>query len=201
MLCITVAFSAVCFFPLDVANAGGSLDCGDANDNCGGISFTWIWYILFVIIVFLLCVVLPFNVFFYETVDIDPPPMEKRCQSACSYTVGGIVVVAALSFIYCFIIRNATIGVDTYEISNSNTFAIEDAVQPLFADDKTIAMINATLTEAETNAGINLSSIQDTLQIEVSVLVRLISFFCIIGWLFFSIFAGIGIIGLPYKLI
>ena len=62
-------------------------------------------------------------------------------------------------------------------------------------------MINATLTEAETNAGINLSSIQDTLQIEVSVLVRLISFFCIIGWLFFSIFAGIGIIGLPYKLI
>ena len=50
MLCITVAFSAVCFFPLDVANAGGSLDCGDANGNCGGISFTWIWYILFVII-------------------------------------------------------------------------------------------------------------------------------------------------------
>lgn len=29
----------------------------------------------------------------------------------------------------------------------------------------------------------------------------MIAFFCIIGWLFFVIFAGIGIIGLPYKLI
>lgn len=29
----------------------------------------------------------------------------------------------------------------------------------------------------------------------------MIAFFCILGWLFFVIFAGIGIIGLPYKLI
>ena len=63
-----------------------------------------------------------------------------------------------------------------------------------------IDLMNSTLLAEEVNAAVATST-SDVLTIEVSVIVRLISFFCIVGWLFFVIFAGIGIIGLPYKLI
>ena len=41
----------------------------------------------------------------------------------------------------------------------------------------------------------------DVLSLDVSVMVRLIALFCVLGWLFFVVFAGVGVIGLPYKLI
>lgn len=202
MICITVAISAICFFPLDVANAGGSLYCGEDNGNCGGLSFTYIWYALFVLIVLLLCVVLPFTVFFYETVDIDQPPLEKRCQTASSFTFGTVIVVVALSFLYCFIIRNSDIPIQTFEVSAENTFISEDIVGSslIGSGSLTLPSMNSTLSVDETSAAATFLS-EDVLQIEVSVIVRLISLFCIVGWLFFVIFAGIGIIGLPYKLI
>lgn len=132
MFCITVAVCAICFFPLDVANAGGSATCGIGIESCKRIPFTYIWYGVFALIVLLLCVVLPFTVFFYETMDIDRPPIEKRMQSACSYTLGTVVVVAALSFIFCFLIRKADIDMVSYNITAANTFAIADDVSQFF---------------------------------------------------------------------
>ena len=203
MICITVAISAICFFPLDVANSGGSLYCGEGNGNCGGLSFTYIWYALFILIVLLLCVILPFAVFFYETVDIDQPPLEKRLQSAFSFTLGTVVVVGALSVIYCLIIRESDIPIQTFEVTAENTFVSLDIMgSPLIGKEANILIpeMNSTLLTEEVENAVSLFS-EDTLSIEVSVVVRLISFFCIVGWFFFVIFAGIGIIGLPYKLI
>ena len=122
---MTVAVSAICFFPLDVANAGGTVGCNADGTGCDRIPFTFIWYVLFVIIVVLLCIVLPFISFFYETMDIDQPPVGKRCQSACSWTIGVVIVVAALSFIFCLIIRRTDIPIDTYTVSSNNTFVID----------------------------------------------------------------------------
>lgn len=57
------------------------------------------------------------------------------------------------------------------------------------------------LSTEEIEAAKLVKGVPETLSIPVSIFVRMIAFFCIIGWLFFVIFAGIGIIGLPYKLI
>ena len=122
---MTIAVSAICFFPLDVANAGGAIGCNADGTGCDRIPFTFIWYTLFVIIVVLLCVVLPFIVFFYETMDIEQPPMGERCRSACSWTLGVIVVVAALTAIFCLLIRKSDIGIESYIVSANNTFLID----------------------------------------------------------------------------
>lgn len=57
------------------------------------------------------------------------------------------------------------------------------------------------MSPEEIDAANSVTSVSETLSIPVSIFIRMIAFFCIIGWLFFVIFAGIGIIGLPYKLI
>ena len=53
----------------------------------------------------------------------------------------------------------------------------------------------------ELEAADAVSSVADVFSVDVSFIVRLIALFCILSWLFFVIFAGIGVIGLPYKLI
>ncbi|OAO13185.1 LMBR1 integral membrane family protein [Blastocystis sp. ATCC 50177/Nand II] len=202
VFCITVAVCAICFFPLDVANAGGSATCGIGIESCKKIPFTYIWYGVFALIVLLLCVVLPFTVFFYETMDIDQPPIEKRMQSACSYTLGTVVVVAALSFIFCFLIRKADIDMVSYNITAANTFAIADDVSQFFiVEEPGIVYNKSILSVDELEAADAVSSVADVFSVDVSFIVRLIALFCILGWLFFVIFAGIGVIGLPYKLI
>lgn len=56
--------------------------------------------------------------------DIEQPPMGERCRSACSWTIGVIVVVAALTAIFCIIIRKTDIEIESYAVSASNTFFI-----------------------------------------------------------------------------
>lgn len=212
MACITVAITAICFFPLDVANAGGSASCGVGAESCSRIPFTTIWYTIFVLIVVLLCIVLPFTVFFYETVDIEQPPLEKRMQSACSYTFGTVIVVAALSFIFCFLIRKADVDIVSYTITPDNTFVIGNGDMPTFIGtprippsclvEEPFALYNRSeLSLDETTVADSIQGQSDVLSLDVSVMVRLIALFCVLGWLFFVVFAGVGVIGLPYKLI
>ena len=62
-------------------------------------------------------------------------------------------------------------------------------------------MNKSVLSDLEISAANAFTSNHTSLEVEVSGIVSMIAFFCILGWLFFAIFAGIGIIGLPYKLI
>ena len=62
-------------------------------------------------------------------------------------------------------------------------------------------MNKSMLSDMEMSAANLLTPNSTSLEVEVSGMVSMIAFFCILGWLFFAIFAGIGIIGLPYKLI
>ena len=127
-----MAISAICFFPLDVANAGASVDCGIVDGACGGFNFTMIWYILFILIVVLLVLVLPFTVFFYETMDIDQPPVCKRMQTACGYALGTVVIVGAVTAIFCMIINRTDIDITAFEITPDNTFYVGDGDSATF---------------------------------------------------------------------
>lgn len=122
--------SAICFFPLDVSNAGASIDCTTGDKQCGGFNFTAIWYSLFGIIVVLMVMVLPFTIFFYETMDIEQPPLCKRMQTAFGYTITGVVVVAALTWIFCMIVNKAYIDITEFEVTPASTFLISDSDTP-----------------------------------------------------------------------
>lgn len=115
-----------------MSNAGASVDCGIVDGACGGFNFTMIWYILFVLIVVLLVVVLPFTVFFYETMDIDQPPVCKRMQTACGYTLCTVVIVGAVTAIFCMIINRTDIDITAFEITPDNTFYVGEGNSTTF---------------------------------------------------------------------
>lgn len=65
-----------------------------------------------------------------------------------------------------------------------------------------MTVMNATvLSTEEMRAGDSIFGTAATLEIKVTWFVRMLTLFCVVGWLFFVVFAGIGVIGLPYKLI
>ncbi|KAK8827382.1 hypothetical protein WA538_003345 [Blastocystis sp. DL] len=202
ILCITVTVSAICFFPLDVANAGASIDCTTGDKQCGGFNFTAIWYSLFGIIVVLMVVVLPFTIFFYETMDIEQPPLCKRLQTAFGYTITVVVVVAALTWIFCMIVNKAYIAITEFEVTAANSFLVSESEVPSLIIPDAMTVMNATvLSTEEMRAADSIFGTAATLEIKVTWFVRMLTLFCVVGWLFFVVFAGIGVIGLPYKLI
>lgn len=65
-----------------------------------------------------------------------------------------------------------------------------------------MTVMNATvLSTEEMRAADSIFGTAATLEIKVTWFVRMLTLFCVVGWLFFVVFAGIGVIGLPYKLI
>ena len=65
-----------------------------------------------------------------------------------------------------------------------------------------MSVVNATvLSPEEMRAADGIFGAAATLEIKVTWFVRMLALFCVVGWLFFVVFAGIGVIGLPYKLI
>ena len=188
--------------------------CDAGTAECGGFNFTIIWYSLFVLLVVLLVAVLPFTVFFYETMDIDTPPLGKRLQTACSYSILAVIAVSAVTFIFCLFIKKTDIPIVDYVVSAENTFLVGGndtlsfigtfckVVDIHYLEPTTIEVMNKSmLSDMEMSAANLLTPNSTSLEVEVSGMVSMIAFFCILGWLFFAIFAGIGIIGLPYKLI
>lgn len=149
--------------------------------------------------------------------DIDTPPLGKRLQTACSYSILAVIAVAALTFIFCLFINKTDIPIVDYEITADNTFFLgsndtatfigmfhrwipyqSNCVGSVIPED----LFNKTiLSTVEMEAAMAIAPTETSLEVEVSGMVSMIAFFCILGWLFFAIFAGIGIIGLPYKLI
>ena len=73
---------------------------------------------------------------------------------------------------------------------------------PSFLVEEPFALYNRSeLSVDEMTVADSIQGQSDVLSLDVSVMVRLIALFCVLGWLFFVVFAGVGVIGLPYKLI
>lgn len=56
--------------------------------------------------------------------DIDTPPLGKRLQTACSYSILAVIAVAAVTFIFCLFINKTDIPIVDYAISADNTFLV-----------------------------------------------------------------------------
>lgn len=123
------------------------------------------------------------------------------------------MVVAALTAIFCLLIKETDIDIESFTVSANNTFLIDMNPDDMLIRSCIFILLSLVsnwedkiaaedfLSPEEMTAAKLATGVQETLSIPVSIFIRTIAFFCIIGWLFFVIFAGIGIIGLPYKLI
>lgn len=179
-----IAFASILVMPYDVANSAG---------GGGGIRVDILWQIIYWCLAILVCVLIPFAYFFYES-DVDEKEVKGFCDSqlgqAISYTFGFFAVMAVLLVILYSFLHTAEIPVVRYRETFFNLVLLGVPNQRI---------PNPSLGTCELAEG----CIYDTYiwQIDVTFPVFLMAFLSFIGWFFWTFFVGVGMVALPMDLI
>lgn len=90
VLGLTLCQAQALMVPLDVANQSALL-------GTGKLDMVAFWTFLYIVIIFLITILLPYALFFYETDEDDI--MKKRLLTALCYTFAAIIISVMLVFI------------------------------------------------------------------------------------------------------
>mmetsp|Transcript_29874 Transcript_29874/g.43855 ORF Transcript_29874/g.43855 Transcript_29874/m.43855 type:complete len:536 (-) Transcript_29874:134-1741(-) len=205
-----LAFGTVLLLPLDVANGEGFVGCIGWDDiGCGGLDMALFWEIVFWTITVTLFFVIPFTSFYYETDDfllssVTSDKIEKigcgtKLKNALCWEFMVAVVIGCILFLSFTFSNQTKIPVTlmtgssvseaaTFTFPAGSTFAIDD-----FEDVQTSEITNAAL------ASVNES--EENIEIELTFTQFLPAILVFLGYFFFSIFAGIGLVAIPMDLI
>jgi len=178
-----IAFASVLVLPYDVANSRGS---------GGGIRVDILWQIIYISLALLICFVIPFAYFFYES-DVDEADVEGFCDSqtgqAITYTsVFAIVFITLLVIMYAFL-NTAEIPVIQYKQSWS-------LIVPVATNQSSLP--NPYTTCVASRGCVRQQFIWG---IPITFPVFLMAFLAFLGWFFWTVFVGVGFVALPMDLI
>lgn len=174
-----LAFTSVLIMPYDIANTRGS---------GGNLRVDVLWQIVYVILAIMVFGVIPFAYFFYEN-DMDPDRANKSCCAsqlgqAIWYSLGFAIVFILLLVILYAVINEAQIPVT--EVVYHHGVMKQMGIQL----PKTSGCELPQCWSAET-----------MWPISVSFPIYLVAFMSFIGWFFFTMFVGVGLIALPLDFI
>ena len=187
---------AVLLVPLDVANGGAAVGCGAwLGSLCGGLDLVVLWQVLFWAIVIWTLVVVPFGIFYYEAyhVNIDGSRTSSfsQCVSAFKWQIVTMVVfVPVFVIMYAFLAKShvpvaaAEVGADS-----SVWMSVTDIAQ----DGRT----SFPTAESVQESNMVKQWSKQSMEMSVSLSVFMIAFMSFIGWCFFIMYAGVGLIALP----
>lgn len=168
--------------PFDAANKGGAVGCGDWNDNCGGMQFELIWQILFLAILIIIAVFIPFLMNFYES-DMTGTGITTtgcgRLSGAFGYTLGSIIIWALALVIGCVVFNTADIPINSCTPGDAVTINRDGSI----------------------TAGSAVGCTEESLTISISPVISMIGILTFIGWFCFAFFGGIGLPALPIDCI
>lgn len=204
VLGLQISSMAVLMIPIDYANNGGDPHCDSVGSGtyCGGIDFTQVWESLFCIIAFVVVVLIPFAIFYYESDDGSLLNKEGKATSSrfCSALAAtSVCTIAAAVLLLCLYFFKGTVNepvdnmkmhfhdMTTVQWSGvvDNTPNIDFAIDPGL-----ISFYSSKFIESTTY-----------IHYDVNFAVYVIALIGWIGWWCFSIFAGIGLASLPFDLI
>jgi LMBR1 domain-containing protein 1 len=182
---LTFSEAAVLLLPLDVANSAGAVGCfTDWGPTCGGLNMKLLWDIVFMGIAFFLLVLIPFAIFYYEADDGEGNRKENAACAAFKMEIMTLICVLIVLLIMFKYMRETDVGVT--EISQlSSTIT-----------DLTDGNMLAAIAQAKT-----LSSTEEHIYMNVTFPVYLVALIGFVGWFFFSLFGGIGMVAMPMDLI
>lgn len=174
-----LALAVILVVPYDVANTRGV---------GGGIRVDVLWEIIWVVIAVMLFAIIPFAFFYYES-DVDPNRKDKSCRNsqfsgALCYSSLTFVIFSTVLLIMWALLATAEIPVEVQVVPIS-------AMMPMSALPDPIP--DGPCTECITSS--------TTWDIKVSFTVFLTAFISMLGWFFFCLFVGVGMIALPMDLI
>jgi len=172
-----LAFASVLIMPYDIANTRGA---------GGGIRVDILWQIVHVLLALMLFFVIPFAYFYYEN-DLAPDQGKGCCasqgQQALMYTFGFSIVFILLLVIMYAVINEAHIPVTTVYLTASN----------VLHHNTPLNLVGCQLPDCSTKENFWI--------ISVTFPIYLVAFISFIGWFFFTMFVGVGMIALPMDLI
>lgn len=202
---ITVVFgmitagSTILLLPLDVANRGLYAGCaGFDKEVCGGLDMEMFWNIQIWEIFLMLVFVIPMSTFYYESSG-DKTNKARIKEMFCSELFFIATVGLIFSVLYSFY-HTITIPVQEVHATTLEATPSYDAIPSSDGSFHTNQLANMTDTDR--------TNVVDNSVVEPMMLVMTVSFttfvtcnLCFLGWFFFAIFSGIGIIALPLDLI
>lgn len=202
--------ATVLLLPLDVANNEGYPGC-DGYDSkfCGGINMSLLWDIFFWSIPAVIFLLIPFMTFFYEADDgmlmagtsIGTNP-NNRFFSALKWELAVIVVFCSIFFGCYFALGDSTVVVKEYVtvFTNSEVYITQNGGPGSY--------FNTTMFDADdfisSEEAVKIQSLpmkNVELMIPVTIPTFSAAFMSFIGWFFFALFGGIGLISVPMDLI
>lgn len=174
-----LAFCSVLVLPFDVANQRG--EGGDLRVDV-------LWQIIYITDAVLLALVVPYAFFFYES-DVDAADSKARCCAkqgcmALQWTLGFFITFTLILLILFFTLADA-----------------EVPVTRVARDRSQLVAPGAPLLDSACTAANACSSADFTWVIPVSFTVYTMAFLSFVGWFFFTLFVGVGLISLPMDLI
>ncbi len=197
---IILVFAAAMVMPFDVA----------ARDYIS-IDVHLLWMIILIAVAAFALLIVPFAFFYYES-DIDDVRANGKVRGCCDrqlasaicYTFIFAVIVIALTVVLYATPAN-TAEIPTHRIIQDVTNFVPICTSPLGTAGNTIAPFRNTASSGETclQQGGGCSSLGTTFNwnISVSFVVYFFALLAFLGWWFFFLFAGVGLVALPMELI
>lgn len=205
VLGLSLALVCILMLPFDVANQGGGIGCSTWNAGsraCGGLNLTLIWQILFLLLGLWYFILIPFTMFFYESYE---PGITvcSQIRSASIYSVIIFFVWIVILVITFFFLNGVTLPVTTYVFNASDFKNCDD-----LTSQNTLQCVNGQFPVANTSVHVfnpaqwpAIPAKADSVQLQASFLIYLVAFLSFIGWFFFAVYAGIGLVSLPLDLL
>eukprot|EP00949_MAST-11_sp_MAST-11-sp1_P001642 g1642.t1 len=185
-----------------------------------------LWMICYVVIAVLIVLVIPFAIFYYESYEYKLDGTTSTCcqqvRSAVKWQVIFLLPVLVILFILYAVFNTARIPINGYTIDAENAFTnyASDAEYTTVYKTKGEVSCSNVLGNAATG---NLCRYKDeesglcrtgdcsaaaaqkkqfsSLSMNVTFLIYLVASLAFVGWFFFVIFGGVGLIALPMDLI
>uniref|UniRef100_A0A7R9Y953 Uncharacterized protein n=1 Tax=Pinguiococcus pyrenoidosus TaxID=172671 RepID=A0A7R9Y953_9STRA len=186
----------ILLLPLDVQNSSGEVGCAQGfNSDCGDLNMRLAWFILYCIMAFLVIIVFPFAIFYYEADDGLEKTRSPLC-SAVTYTFFTLAIALVILLCMFFFIGITQIPVREHSV-NLSAFQDVPITSGCLSD-----IVRCTMTNTDDVTGnASFSESDETVELPVSFPVYLIALMAFVGYFFFVIFGGVGMAALPIDLI
>eukprot|EP00736_Rhodelphis_marinus_P004198 Rmarinus@m.22958 len=184
VFCLSLSMIIVLLLPMDVANR-------DSNSGLGGdIPMEDLWEAVYWLIAIMIIVVIPFSIFYYEE---DDDSKAVQIKGALTATMASIFISSMLIGLLWSFAGYSLIPVERYADVHglagmqSNYDALVSMGPKAFcASTAYMCISDSESTEVE---------------FQVTVAIYTVALLSILGWVFFTVFTGVGLIALPMDLI
>lgn len=174
VLGICLASGIVLLLPYDVA---ARVDPSKASKFTVNLDTETMWEVILWSAGVFILVLIPFTNYYYEAFDPDEDRPGKQVSQAAIYTAGIVLFFGALTAILWVTVGEAVIPYYSY-ICNAQ-FASPDHDSIVYYNNKSLEKFN----------------------LKVSIFVYAVAMLCAIGWVFFFIYGGVGLVAFPVDTI